>query len=91
MIVEKVYYLQEVVQEQAQNTSDQLERTSQRGMNCLEARLGEKTDAVREDVQCLQTILQEHLGEMHQSIDRLSSTATSSQSTGGRLKFTFLN
>jgi len=92
-IQEGIGHLEAVVQEQAQNTSDQLERTSQRGMNCLEARLGEKTDTVREDVQCLQTVLREeakdikeHLGEMHQSIDRLSSTATSSQSTGAHLR-----
>ena len=51
-----------------------------------------------ENVQSLQTTVHEEakdfkdqLGEMHRSIDRLSSSAAGSQSDGGGLKCIFLN
>ena len=63
----------------------------QEGIDRLGVGLGEKIDVIRENVQCLPTAVREEaqdiknqLGEVHQSIvDRLSSSATSSQSAAG--------
>jgi len=73
----------------------ELKSTTQRGIDCLEVALGELTDVMRDN---LRTVVREEakdvkekLGEIHQSIERHSSTAASSQSAGGKLNVLSLN
>ena len=96
VVRENVQCLQAVVRDEAKDIKNRLEKELknkteevQEGVDRLGVGLGEKTDEITENVQCLQTAVREakdQLGEMHQSIDRLSSSAASSQSAAGNMK-----
>ena len=96
VVRENVQCLQAVVREEAKDIKNRLEKELknkteevQEGVDRLGVGLGEKTDEITENVQCLQTAVREakdQLGEMHQSIERLSSSAASSQSASGNIR-----
>ena len=99
-IRENVQCLQTAVRKEAQDIKNRLEeelknttQEVQEGIDNLGKELGEKTDVISENVQSLQTTVHEEakdlkhqLEEIHQSIDRLNSSAAGSQSAGGGLK-----
>ena len=71
-----VHCLEKAVREESQDIKDELGeelKTTTQGIQCLER-------AVREESQDIK----DQLGEMHQSIDRLSSSAGTSQAAGGQ-------
>ena len=75
-MIEGMERLETSVREEAQDIKDQLGgelKTTSKGVQCLEK-------AVREESQ----VIKDQLGEMHQSIDRLSSPAGTSQTAEGR-------
>ena len=75
-MIEGMERLETSVREEAQDIKDQLGgelKTTSQGVQCLEK-------AVREESQ----VIKDQLGEMHQSIDRLSSPAGTSQTAEGR-------
>ena len=69
---------------------EELKTTTQEEMARLGVGIGESMNVVTEKVHCLRTAvrqeaqdIKDQLGQMHQSIDRLSSSAAGSQSGGG--------
>lgn len=98
VISEKGLCVQSVVREEAKNIKDKLETTSQdvqgridrldTSLKDLQIGLEGKTDVIGDKIQVLATTAQDikdQLGEVHQSINRLHSSATDSPSVGGRL------
>ena len=67
--------IETVVREEARDIKEKLKNTTTEGMDMMET-------VVREEAQDIK----DQLGQIHQSIDRLSSSAASSQPAGGRLK-----
>ena len=67
--------IETVVREEAQDIKEKLKNVTSEGMGMIEAGVREETQDIKDQ-----------LGQMHQSLDRLGSSAASSQSTGGRPK-----